>query len=120
MKTILIADDEPDVLKVLRFRLTKRGYNVLTAVNGKEALDLAREKRPDLLIVDYRMPVMDGEELCRKLKDDDELKRIPVIFITAAAESISDQQWNSIPADDYIIKPFEPEDLLEKVRRFAG
>lgn len=116
-KKILIIDDEPDLLKVATFRLRKSGYEVLTAVDGKGALDLLKREQPDLIFLDLRLPVMSGYEVCRSIKSDDRLKHIPVILFTASSDRISEKA-KEMCADDYIIKPFEPEDLIEKIKKF--
>jgi len=117
-KKVLIADDEEDILKLVAFRLDKAGYAVMTAANGREALDLAKKEKPDLILLDLRMPVMDGYELCRMLKSDERLKDIPVIFLTASSAVVVEQKTKEYRAEGYLIKPFKPEELLEKVKRF--
>ena len=117
-KKILIVDDEIDILKVVTFRLKKAGYEVLTAVNGKEALDSIRDKRPDLILLDLRLPIMDGYEVCRQVKTDETLKNIPIIFLTASQAEKIKEKVKGFDAEDYLIKPFEPEDLLKKVKKF--
>ena len=119
-KKILIVDDEPDILKVVSFRLKKMGYNIFLAINGKEGLDLARKERPDLILLDLRLPVMDGYEVCRRLKADKELKHIPIILLTASNITEIREKLMQFKAEDYIIKPFEPQELLKKVKKFIG
>jgi CheY-like chemotaxis protein len=119
-KKILIADDEIDILKVVTFRLRKSGYEILTAVNGKEALDLIQVKRPDLILLDLRMPLMDGYEVCKRIKHDEELKKIPVILLTASKINEAPEKVRELEADDYLIKPFDPAKLFEKVKKFIG
>jgi two-component system, OmpR family, alkaline phosphatase synthesis response regulator PhoP len=84
-KKILIADDEADILKSVSFRLKKAGYGVLTAENGATAIEMVRSHNPDLVILDLRMPVKDGLEVCKEMKADDSLKSIPVLFLTASS-----------------------------------
>lgn len=117
-KKILIVDDEPDVLKIIGFRLKKAGYEILTATNGKEALELAWKEKPDLMLLDLRMPVMDGYETCKIIKSDETLKKIPVIFLTASSGVTIGGTTKEYKADDYVIKPFEPEELIKKVKKF--
>lgn len=119
-KKVLIVDDEPDVLKIVSFRLKAAGYEITTASDGREALDSAEKDRPDLILLDLRMPVMDGYEVCRKLKSDENLKNIPVIFLTASSGATIKDKAREYKADDYIVKPFEPEDLLRKVKKIIG
>lgn len=113
---ILIVDDEPDLLKIAVFRLKKAGYEITTAVDGGEALDCIYKNRPDVVLLDLLLPVIDGVEVCRKIKQDDALKNIPVILFTASALDIQ-QKVKEAGAEDYIVKPFDIDELLEKVNR---
>jgi len=119
-KTILIVDDEPDILKIVSFRLEANGYKILLAKNGQEALDLVQNKRPDIVLLDLRLPDIDGCEVCRKIKADKTLKDIPVIFLTASQFRNIKEMMKESKADDYLSKPFEPKELLEKVKKFVG
>jgi len=119
-KRILVVDDEPDILKVIAVRLKAQGYEILTAVDGKEALDLIQQQRPDLVLLDLRLPVMDGYEVCRRMKSDDDLKDIPVIILTATVPEKLAQKMEELKANDYMTKPFIPENLLEKVKKLVG
>ncbi len=120
MKKVLVVDDEPDILRVISFRLQKAGYEVLTAKDGKTALDLVAGNKPDLILLDLRMPVVSGEEVCATLKSDAALKTIPVILLTASSGGKITDKAKELKADDCMIKPFEAEVLLEKVRKFIG
>jgi len=115
-KKILIVDDEPDVLKVEAFRVKKLGFDVITAVNGEDGLNLIKQERPDLVILDLRMPKMDGSEVCTRVKADKDLTRVPVIMVTASSENIIDTVA-LCHADDYLIKPFDPEELARKIKK---
>ena len=88
-KKILLVDDEADVLKIVILRLSKAGYEVVIACDGKEALDKARKEMPDLILMDYIMPVLDGMETCRVLKKDKDLAHIPVLFMSASSSAIN-------------------------------
>jgi len=116
-KKILIVDDEPDLLRVATFRLKKFGYEVLTARDGQEALDLLQKDTPDLIFLDLKLPVMSGYEVCRQIKSDNNLKNTPVVLFTASSDRIAEKA-KEIGADDYMTKPFGPEDLLEKIKKF--
>lgn len=118
-KCILIVDDEPDLVKVTAFRLKKSGYDVLTSVDGKEALESIRNNPPDLVLLDLLLPRMSGDQVCREIKNDPKLKHIPVILFTATAVNIPDKV-KEVGADDYLTKPFDPQELMEKVKRYAG
>jgi len=115
---ILVVDDEPDILKMVTFRLKKEGYEVITAKDGQEALDLINRERPDLVLLDLRLPVMDGYEVCKRLKTDKNLKQIPVVFLTASVTSSIAEKVKAFNADSYLIKPFDPVKLLETVKKF--
>lgn len=116
-KTILIVDDEEDLVKVTTFRLKSLGYNVAAGVNGQEALDLIKEKRPDLVLLDLRLPVMDGRDVCKAVKADPELKDIPIVMFTASTEQIS-VQAKEAGADGFLVKPFEQEQLIAVLDKF--
>ena len=120
MKKVLVVDDEPDILKVVSFRLKKAGYEVLTASNGKIALDLIFVNRPDLILLDLRMPVMDGAEVCAKIKNDTLLKEIPIILLTASSGGKIAKEAEELKADDYMIKPFDSDILLKKVQKLIS
>ncbi len=119
-KKILIVDDEPDVLKVAMFRLKKAGYEILTALDGQTALSSIRNEKPDLILLDLRLPVLDGPEVCKQVKNNEELKQIPIILFTATTDTTAAVEAEGLEADDYIIKPFEPEELFEKVKNIIG
>jgi len=115
-KRILVIDDEPDVLKMLLLRLEKTGYEVTGGVDSKEALDLAREIVPDLIILDVYLPDMNGDDVARTMKEDKKLKGIPIILISATATSVA-QRARECKADGCLAKPFEPEELLGVIKK---
>jgi CheY-like chemotaxis protein len=118
-KKILIVDDEPDLLKVILLRLKKTGYEVFGGVDGQEALELARQIIPDLIILDVYLPVIGGDDVAQILKRDDELKHIPIILISATIRTLNERARES-GADAYLAKPFEPEELIGKVKNILG
>jgi two-component system cell cycle response regulator len=113
--TILVADDEPINRSLIQRRLERAGYRVITAQNGREAVDRARSERPDLVILDVMMPVMDGLEACQLIKSDDAIRDTPVIFLSARDETDVKVSGLSLGANDYISKPFKAEELLARV-----
>src|SRR5919206_4993356 len=113
--TILVADDEPINRSLIQRRLERAGYHVLTAQNGREAVDKTREQLPDLVLLDIMMPVMDGLEACRLIKEDATTQDIPVIFLSARDETEVKVSGLSLGANDYISKPFKAEELLARV-----
>ncbi|MBM3248605.1 MAG: response regulator [Candidatus Omnitrophica bacterium] len=118
-KRILVVDDEADILKVVVYRLKKLGYEVLTATNGIVAIDSVRNNKPDLILLDLRIPVLDGVEVAKKLKSEEETKNIPIIIVTASTHKV-EEKAKECQADDYITKPFAPEELVEKINKFIG
>ena len=114
--TILVIDDELDILTLAIARLETSGYNVLKAETAEEGLAILKKKRPDLILLDILLPGMQGDELCRMLKKDSRLKSIPVILFTASIVRVP-AKIKEIGADDYIIKPFEPDMLIYKIKR---
>jgi len=115
-KKILVVDDEPDITNMVELRLKAAGYEVVLGGNGEEALKLAKEHNPDLIILDVMMPPPNGFQVCRTLKDDPAYKSIPIILLTAKV-SESDKFWGvESGADEYVSKPYNAEELLEKIR----
>lgn len=116
-ETILIIDDEEDVLELVRYNLDKNGYRTETATAGEEALLRARSKLPDLIILDLMLPGIDGLEVCKRLKRDTKTQHIPVIMLTAKGEEADIVAGLELGADDYVTKPFSPKVLIARVRR---
>lgn len=111
---VLVADDDEDIRALVALRLRKAGYEVVTAANGEEALRLARELKPDLLLLDVSMPVMDGHEVCREIQAQGPTAP-PVIFLTARSHGPAALEGFAAGAADYVTKPFRPEELLARV-----
>lgn len=118
-KKILIVDDEPDLLKVTVTRLEVSGYEVFQAVSSEDAIEVLKENRPDLILLDLLLPNMQGDVLCKELKADKDLRTIPIVLFTASIIRVP-EKVKEMGADDYIMKPFEPEDLLFKIKKFIG
>jgi DNA-binding response OmpR family regulator len=116
---ILLVDDELDLAVVTKRRLESAGYEVLTAETGEDALAFLQKDIPHLILLDLLLPIMQGEEVCKRIKCDANLKHVPVILFTASSSDIP-KVAKEVGADDYIVKPFEPEELLGKVRKFIG
>ena len=117
-KRILVVEDELDILKMTVFRLKREGYEVVTAMDGAKGLEMAEKEKPDLIFLDLNLPVIDGYEVCRKLKADKELKKIPVVILSASSDKIKEKSAE-IGADDYMIKPYEPAELKAKAKEFS-
>jgi two-component system alkaline phosphatase synthesis response regulator PhoP len=115
-KRILVVDDEIYIVHILEFSLTMEGYSVLTASDGEEALRIIEQERPDLVVLDIMMPKLDGYEVCRRLRQDEQFRSLPVILLSAKGRPIDREAGLSAGADDYITKPFSPRKLLEKMR----
>ena len=114
-KTILVADDESHILNVVSLKLRNAGYRVLTARDGQEALELAQQERPDLIITDYHMPALSGLELCRRLKQDPATGSIPAIMLTARGYHLEPSDTKESGIRRMLSKPFSPRHLLQTV-----
>ena len=117
---VLAADDDPDILELVTFRLERSGYTVLQAHDGEEALRLALDHTPDLAVLDVMMPKLDGFELTRRLRAEEATSRMPIILLTARAQDADVQQGFDAGADDYIRKPFSPQELRSRVQAILG
>ena len=113
---ILIVDDEPDIVNLLDYHLTKKGYLTKTAQNGKEALDVAKNFQPDLILLDLMMPEMDGIETCVEIRESKEIKDTLVALLTARSEDYSQIAGFDSGADDYITKPIKPRVLMSRIK----
>ncbi|WP_103069391.1 response regulator transcription factor [Aquimarina sediminis] len=114
--TILLVDDEPDILEIVGYNLTAEGYSVTTAENGVEAVKLAKKKKPHLIILDVMMPEMDGIEACEQIRKIPDLQHTIITFLTARGEDYSQVAGFDAGADDYITKPIRPKVLVSKVK----
>ena len=115
MKTILVVDDEKDIVDLVKYNLQREGYTVLTARSGKDALEAARQQ-PHLILLDIMMPEYDGLEVVKRLKKDDRTSAIPVIFLTAKGTDLDEVLGLELGADDYVVKPISIPKLLARVR----
>lgn len=116
MEKVLIVDDEIDLLKMVDFNLRNAGFATVQAKTGKEALKLARGENPDLILLDLMLPDVLGTEVCRMLKADNATKEIPIIMVTAKGEEIDRVVGFELGAEDYVVKPFSPRELVLRVR----
>ena len=112
----MLVDDEPDILEIVKYNLEKEGYDVFTAENGREGIKVAKESRPDLIILDVMMPEMDGMETCMQLREDDRFADTVIAFLTARSEDYSQIAGFDSGADDYITKPIKPRVLISRVK----
>jgi DNA-binding response OmpR family regulator len=113
---VLVVEDEQDVAELIRYNLSKEGYEVRLSGNGADALRQAREARPELILLDIMVPQLNGWEVCRRLKQDPETRGIPVIMVTGRAEEGDKVLGFEMGADDYVTKPFSPRELIARVR----
>jgi len=118
-KKILVVDDETELLKAISILLKTSGYEVVTVQDGQEGLEKAKSLSPDLIVLDILMPKMDGYEVCRLLKFDEKYKSIPIIMLTAKVQDIDKAMGKKVGADDYIAKPFETQDLIDKIKMYV-
>ncbi len=116
-RKILIVDDEKAMVKILKMRLEANGYEVIAAYDGKEGLEKAKSENPDLIVLDLMLPEMDGYKVCRLLKFDDKYKKIPIILFSARAQDSDKEMGKSVGADDYVTKPFDSKDMLERIKK---
>ncbi len=119
-KKVLIVDDERDIVETLKFMLEADGINCLTAFDGEEALNIAKKEMPDLVILDVMMPKINGYKVCRLLKFDAKYKDIPIIMITARSQEEDKAIGEETGANEYITKPFEIIEVVEKVKNYLG
>jgi DNA-binding response OmpR family regulator len=117
---VLVADDDPDILALVRFRLERDGYEVLSAPDGEAALDLALARTPDLALLDVMMPRLDGYEVTRRLREHGPTTGIPIILLTARVQEPDVELGMQAGADDYVTKPFSPQVLGARVQAALG
>lgn len=115
-KKILVVDDEPALVELIKIRLEANGYEVSSAGDGQSAIDYVHKQKPDLIILDLMLPVLNGYKACRLLKFDRKYKDIPILMFTARAEESDRKLGEEVGADGYIVKPFEPNALLAKIK----
>ena len=119
-KRILLVDDEEDIVTVVSARLTAMGYEVLTAADGQQALDVARREAPDLILLDLMLPKLDGYKVCRMLKFDKAYENIPIVIFSAKASEADKKLASDAGADGYISKPFEAGLFSETLKKHLG
>jgi DNA-binding response OmpR family regulator len=119
-KTVLIADDEPNIVAALEYLLEKNGYRVLIARNGEEVLQLVETQLPDLALLDVMMPLKSGYEVCQRMRERHEWQHIRIIMLSAKGRDIEVEKGLAIGADLYVTKPFSTRDLLAKVKGLLG
>lgn len=115
-RRVLLVEDDPDILELLRFNFQQDGFTVITAADGGAALEKARRQAPDLVVLDLALPGLSGLEVCRRLREDPQLRRVPVIMVTAKAEEADRVVGLELGADDYVTKPFSVRELMARVR----
>lgn len=122
-KTVLLVDDDPDFVEAVKVIVESGGYNVQIAYDGKEGLEAVKTAKPDIIVLDVMMPVMDGHAACAALKNDPETKDIPIILLTAVADRVTTSKYShrdmlESEAEDYMPKPVDPPELLSLIRRW--
>ncbi|HUQ64250.1 MAG TPA: response regulator [Acidimicrobiales bacterium] len=121
MKTVLVVDDDPDIRELITWKLTQAGYTTLAVGDGEAALKVATSggvagAAPDLILVDWMMPLMTGIEVCQALRDNPATERIPIILLTAKAQEAEVERGFAAGVDDYIVKPFSPREMLSRIQ----
>ncbi len=115
-QTILVVDDERDIVELVRYNLAQAGYRVVSAVDGRQAVESARRERPDLIVLDLMLPVLHGGEVARLLKQDETTRHIPILMLTARGSEVDRVVGFELGADDYVVKPFSPRELVLRVQ----
>jgi two-component system phosphate regulon response regulator PhoB len=115
-ETILVIEDEEDILELIRYNLDREGYQVICAESGEKGLEIARRQRPDLLLLDLMLPGLDGLEVCKRLKTDGAVANLPIVMVTARGEEADVVTGLELGAEDYVTKPFSPRVLVARVR----
>jgi CheY-like chemotaxis protein len=119
-KVILIVEDDPKNLKLIRDLLQINGYTTLEATNGKQGVEMAKDKKPDLILMDIQMPIMDGLEATRILKTDAETKKIPIVALTSYAMVGDEERMYKAGCDEYLTKPIDTKEFLKKVAEYLS
>jgi len=114
-RKVLVVDDEIHIVHVVAIKLRNNGFEVITAANGAEAFELAREEKPDIIVTDFQMPVMTGVQLVEKLRQCEQTKDIPVIMLTARGFAVEDGQKKDLQISELLSKPFSPKELLRSI-----
>ena len=115
-ETILVIEDEEDILELIRYNLDREGYQVICAESGEKGLEIAKRQRPDLLLLDLMLPGLDGLEVCKRLKTDGAVANLPIVMVTARGEEADVVTGLELGAEDYVTKPFSPRVLVARVR----
>jgi CheY-like chemotaxis protein len=119
-KRVMLIEDEQELVDLMKMRLEASGYETLAAYDGEEGLKIIEKNRPDLVLLDILMPKLDGFAVCRKLKAEEKTKNIPIVVVSASGGKDLPKRCLDAGADDFIFKPFEAKDLLEKVAKWLG
>jgi two-component system alkaline phosphatase synthesis response regulator PhoP len=117
---ILVVDDEIYIVHILDFSLGMEGYEVITALDGEQALERMKSEKPDLVVLDIMMPKLDGYEVCKAIKSNPTTKQTPVILLSAKGRNVDQKLGFDVGADDYITKPFSPRKLVERINQLLG
>jgi len=117
---ILVVDDEIYIVHILDFSLGMEGYEVITALDGEQALEKVKTEKPDLIVLDIMMPKLDGYEVCKNIKSSAGTQHIPVILLSAKGRNVDQKLGFDVGADDYITKPFSPRKLVERINQLLG
>jgi two-component system alkaline phosphatase synthesis response regulator PhoP len=120
MAKILIAEDEPDIRELVAFTLRFAGHEVVAGANGEEAVQLASQEMPDLILMDVRMPRMSGYEACKRIKSEPALQDVPVVFLSAKGQEAEIKLGLDAGAQEYVVKPFAPAELVERVKEILA
>ncbi|GAB6100567.1 response regulator transcription factor [Halanaerocella petrolearia] len=113
---ILVVDDEENIVQLVKFNLEEKGYEVVTAYDGQQALEVVKKEDPDLMVLDLMLPEVDGFDICREIRKNDQFNKLPIIILSAKEEEVDKILGLELGADDYITKPFSPRELIARVK----
>lgn len=120
MSKILVADDEPHILRLVSFTLSNHGFEIVTASDGSAAVEAAETEQPDLILLDVMMPVMNGYDAAKKIRENPKTRHIPIVMLSAKSQQREIAEGLDCGASEYICKPFTPKDLVQKVSELLG
>jgi len=115
---ILIVEDEPEIMELIELTLSSDEYELVQAIDGEQGLELGTTANPDLILLDIMLPKLDGYEICRRLKGNKKTSNIPVVMLTAFGQKREIEEGYKVKADDYIVKPFEPTKLRQRIKKY--
>lgn len=115
-KSVLVVDDEPHIVKLVKLSLGEKNYDIIGVTSGKEALSIIKDKTPDIMVLDLMMPGINGYEVCQAVRENPKTRNIPIIILSAKSQMLDKLNAIDVGADDYMCKPFDPEELARRIK----